>query len=279
MGSLKIKRTVKICGFYTIVGLLLTWLLSPFLWTLITSLQPYECLVSVPPRLELNRLNLEYYRILFSDEQFLTALKNSTIVILTATSISMLLTALGGYAVGTFRVRGLSAIMFALLSIQLAPALALLIPLFVLFKTLNLIDTYAGLVIVFLVFQVPVGIWILRGFFESIPYELYDAARIDGCSRLGAFFRVALPLARPGILTVGIYTFITGWNDLLIPLTMSVYKTTMLTVYASSFGGLYQIDYGGATAVAVLSAIPTILLALIFRKNLVQGLTAGSIKG
>ena len=135
------------------------------------------------------------------------------------------------------------------------------------------------MVIVFLVFQVPVGIWILRGFFESIPHELYDAARIDGCSRLGAFFRVALPLARPGILTVGIYTFITGWNDLLIPLTMSVYKTTMLTVYASSFGGLYQIDYGGATAVAVLSAIPTILLALIFRKNLVQGLTAGSIKG
>jgi len=279
MGSLKIKRAVKISGFYTIVGLLLAWLLSPFLWTLITSLQPYECLVSVPPRLELNRLNLGYYCILFSDEQFLTALKNSTIVILTATFISILLTALGGYAVGTFRVRGFSAIMFALLSIQLVPALALLIPLFVLFKTLNLIDTYAGLVIVFLVFQVPVGIWILRGFFESIPHELYDAARIDGCSRLGAFFRVALPLARPGILAVGIYTFITGWNDLLIPLTMSVYKTTMLTVYASSFGGLYQIDYGGATAVAVLSAIPTILLALIFRKNLMQGLTAGAIKG
>jgi len=279
MTRIKIKRVVKISSLYAIVGLLLVWLLSPFIWTLITSIQPYECLVSVPPKLTLNTFNLEYYRTLFSDKQFVSSLKNSTVVILMATFISMWLTSLGGYAIGTFRVRGLSAIMFALLSIQLAPALALLIPLFVLFKTLNLIDTYTGLVIVFLVFQVPVGIWILKGFFESIPYELYDAARIDGCSRLGAFFKVALPLARPGILAVGIYTFITGWNDLLIPLTMSVYKTTMLTVYASSFGGLYQIDYGGATAVAVLSAIPTILLALIFKKNLVQGLTAGAIKG
>ncbi|HUV07375.1 MAG TPA: ABC transporter permease subunit, partial [Spirochaetia bacterium] len=104
-------------------------------------------------------------------------------------------------------------------------------------------------------------------------------ARIDGCSRFGTFLRVGLPLARPGIVAVGIFNFIQGWNDLLIPLVVTIYKTTMLTTYASAFGGLYNIDYGGATAVAVLSALPTIIVAVIFRKQLIVGLTAGAVKG
>lgn len=259
--------------------LFLVYLVTPFMWTVLTSFQPYEFLTSVPPRITFRQVELSYYTVLFFDPQFRRALINSVIVISSATILCMVLATLGCYAVYILPSKGKSLLLFGLLSIQLAPALALLIPLFVLLKAIRLVDTFPGLLITFLLFQVPVGIWLLRGFFSNIPRDLFDAAKVDGCGRLGILFRIAVPLARPGIVAVGIYTFITGWGELLIPITLSVYKWQMLTVYASAFGGLYHIDYGGATAVAVLSAIPSVLSALFFRKQLIRGLTAGAIKG
>jgi len=169
--------------------------------------------------------------------------------------------------------------LFSILSVNLAPALTFLIPLFMILRRLQLVDTYTGLVLVFLAFQVAIGIWILRGFFSSIPAELFDAAKIDGCSRFTTFLRVGLPLARPGIIAVGLFTFLDAWNELLIPMVVTVHRRTTLTIYASSFGGMRQLNYGGATAVAVLSAIPTVLLAVIFSRQLIVGLTAGAVKG
>jgi len=275
-------RTVRRVGrFFLYIAILFVvlFIISPFMWVVITSFQQTEYLMSVPPRVSFSEFNLEFYEQLFGDENFRKALKNSIIVVSLATVFSMIICSFGGYAVGTFPMRGKSFLLFGILVVQLAPALAFLIPLFMMLRFLNFVDTYRGLVLTFLVFQVPIGIWILRGFFNSIPHDLFDAARIDGCSRFGTFFRVALPLARPGIVAVGIFNFIQGWNDLLIPLVVSIYKTTMLTTYASAFGGLHNIDYGGATSVAVLSALPTIVVAVIFRKQLVVGLTAGAVKG
>jgi multiple sugar transport system permease protein len=279
MNGVKIKNKIGRILIYVAAVLIIFFLIGPFIWVFITSLQRSDQLMTVPPEVSIKNFNLQYYKQLFSDSNFRLALKNSLVIITLSSLFAMAVASLGGYAVGSFRMKRKGLLLFSVLAVQLTPALALLIPLFMIFNTYRLVDTYAGLVFAFLTFQVPVAIWILRGFFNSIPRELFDSSRIDGCSRFGTFFRIALPLARPGIVAVGIFTFIQGWNDLLIPLILSVFERTMLTVYAASFGGLYDTNYGGAAAVAMLSAMPTIVLAIIFRKQLISGLTAGAVKG
>jgi multiple sugar transport system permease protein len=272
-------RALKRSGIYLAAFVLVAFILLPFVWILITSVQNTDYLQSVPPRVSLREIDLSSYRQLFADIGFRTSLYNSLVAVTASSLLAMVVASLGGYAVGCFRLRGKSTLLFFMLIVQLVPALALLIPFFMILRSLRLIDTFSGLILVFMVFQVPVGIWMLRGFFASIPHELFDSASIDGCTRLGAFLRIAIPLARPGIVAVGIYTFIGGWNDLLIPMIVSLHRRSLLTVYTTSFGGLYDTNYGGAAAVAVLSALPTVFMAIAFRRQLIQGLTAGAVKG
>jgi ABC-type glycerol-3-phosphate transport system permease component len=275
----RVVRHLGRAGIYAGAVLVVAFILLPFAWILITSLQKIDYLQSVPPRVSLRDLDTSAYAQLFRDQNFRRALGNSIVAVGASSLLAMAIATLGGFAVGTYSLRGKSLLLFFLLIVQLVPALALLIPFFMVLTSLGLVDTFAGLILVFLVFQVPVGIWMLRGFFAAIPAELYDAAEIDGCTRWGTLLRVSVPLARPGIVAVGIYTFIGGWNDLLIPLIASLHKRTLLTVYTTSFGNQYGNNYGGAAAVAVLSALPTIVMAIVFRRQLIQGLTAGAVKG
>jgi len=274
-----LKKKISAFVIYVCVFLLCAWSLAPFFWTMLTSFQSYSNITAVPPRISFKDINAYYYQWLFKDITFRKALLNSVKVVTCATLVGLIVAALGAYSLGVFNIKGKGTIMFCLLSIQLAPAILLLIPLFVLMRKVGLLDTFVGLVSTYLLFQVPVGIWMLRGFFEAIPRDIFDSARIDGCSSFAMFWQVALPLVKPGLLAVGVYTFITGWGELLIPMTIGLYRYQLLTVYASAFGGLYQIDYGGATAVATISGIPSVILALVFRRYLVSGLTAGAVKG
>ncbi len=146
-------------------------------------------------------------------------------------------------------------------------------------QTIHLIDTKFGLTLVFTVFTAPVAMWLMLGFFESVPKELEDAAFIDGCNRMGILCRIVLPLVRPGLVASGIVIFITIWGDLLIPLVLTVSEATTLTVFASSFSGIHEINYSGAAATAVTSALPIVLLTILFRKHLIEGLTEGAVKG
>jgi ABC-type glycerol-3-phosphate transport system permease component len=275
----RLARHLGRAGIYAGAVLVVAFILLPFGWILVTSLQKIDYLQSVPPRVSLRELDTSAYVQLFRDQNFRRALGNSIVAVGASSLLAMAIATLGGFAVGTYSLRGKSLLLFFLLIVQLVPALALLIPFFMVLTSLGLVDTFAGLILVFLVFQVPVGIWMLRGFFAAIPAELYDAAEIDGCTRWGTLLRISVPLARPGIVAVGIYTFIGGWNDLLIPLIASIHKRTLLTVYTTSFGNQYGNNYGGAAAVAVLSALPTIVMAIVFRRQLIQGLTAGAVKG
>jgi multiple sugar transport system permease protein len=272
-------KVAKRVGIYTAATLLVVFILLPFAWILITSVQKTDYLQSVPPRVSLRELDFGSYQELFHDPNFRASLVNSLVAVVCSSLLAVAAAAMGGYAVGSFNLRGKSVLLFLILLVQLLPALALLIPFFMILRRLHLVDTYAGLIMVFMVFEVPVGIWILRGFFAAIPHELFDAASIDGCSRMGTFIRIAVPLARSGAMAVGIYTFIGGWNDLLIPLIVSLHRRSLLTVYTTTFGGIYQTNYGGAAAVAVLSALPTVIMAIAFRRQLIQGLTAGAVKG
>jgi len=273
------RRIVRTTSFYMVVIVLFAFMAAPIVWIAATSVQPYINLTDVPPRFRVSDITFGAYRKLFEDVNFLKSLRNTVIVTSASSLLTIVLASMSAFAVSFFRFRGKSAILFMMTSLQMAPAIALLIPLFMLLRSFSLIDTYLGTILVMSLFITPLAVWMLKSYYQKIPIELLEAARIDGCSRLGAMVRIVLPLGGTGIFATFIFCFITSWNELLIPLTVSMTKTTTLTMYASALGGMYEVNYAGAAAVSVLSSIPTVALALLFRNYLVQGLLEGAVKG
>lgn len=262
---------------YAALALVVLFYIGPIAWIAITSVQPQGRVTSVPPSVSLAAIQFDHYRDLLASAAFRGALQRTILVTLGATAFVLLLAIPTAYAAARLQFRGKMAFLMSILIVQLGPAVAFLIPLFILMRGLGLIDTYAGLVLVFVGFVTPVGVWLLRGFFEGLPPQLERAARMDGCSRFGAFWRIMVPLAGAGIGAVALVAFIAIWGDLLIPLTLT-FSRSLLTVYASGFSGEHIINYGGAAATAVISAVPTVLLVVVFRRFLIRGLTEGSVK-
>ena len=274
----RIRKHLFKAVLYIAAFLLMCYMVGPLIWIVITSFQPSENLQSVPPRVTFTQPTFIYYEQLFKNPEFVKSLRNTVIITTFATLFTIAISCLGAYAVARFRFPKKEVFLFSILGIQLGPAVAYLIPLFLMVRALNLTDTHIGVILVLLSFVVPLGIWMLRGFFEDIPRELEPAARMDGCSRFGAFFRIILPLARGGIMATAIYIFISSWGEFFIPLVVTFAKATTLTVFASAFGGQYEVNYGAAAATAVLSGVPSIILALFFRRYLVRGILEGSVK-
>ena len=144
---------------------------------------------------------------------------------------------------------------------------------------LRLIDTHLGLIMTVSTFTIPISVWILFGFFRTIPREMEEAGLIDGCSRFGIFLRIVLPLARPGFISASIVTFILVWGELMLALPLTLFRAIPLTVFATSFSGVHFVNFGGAAATAIISAMPTIVVVLVFRKYLLKGLLEGAVKG
>lgn len=278
MKSYRLRKVVGRIASYGLLWGIMIFILGPIIWVAITSFQPMSNLMTVPPRVSLSEMSLTYYRELFEDAQFTKSLKNTISITSLSTLLVLAISALGAYAAARFQFPGKDVLLFSILGLQLGPAVAFLIPLFIMVRGFGLIDTHLGVILVFTAFVVPVGIWLLRGFFEGIPHELEPAARMDGCSRIGAFIRVILPLAKGGLAATSTFVFISIWGDLLVPLVLTFSRATTLTVFASAFGGMHNVNYGGAAAVAVLSGLPTVVLAVIFRRYLVRGLFEGSVK-
>jgi ABC-type glycerol-3-phosphate transport system permease component len=163
--------------------------------------------------------------------------------------------------------------------VQMFPLIALIIPLFVVMRTLNLLDTYAGLILAYLSFTIPLAVWMLRGFFRSIPPDLEDAAMVDGATRMGAMVRIVLPLAGPGIAAASIYSFISAWNEFLFALTfITEEQMRTLPVMLQSFVGRTQSDWGAIMAASVLFTLPVIAFFLFVHRRLTQGMVQGGLK-
>jgi multiple sugar transport system permease protein len=270
-------RIDRLLCYGALIGIVALFL-APVVWIIITSFQPYALLTSVPPKIDLRAVEIQNYKDLLGDAIFRRAFVTTTVVTFGATLMVLLVAVPAGYAVGRLQFHGKASYLFSILAMQFGPAIAFLIPLFIMMRRFGLVDTHLGLMLVFLVFVAPVGVWLLRGFFEVLPPHLERAARIDGASRFRAFYQVILPLATAGVWATAIVAFIGIWGDLLVPLALSFSRAVTLTVVASAFAGEQNVNYGGAAAAAVLSAFPSVLLALIFRRYLVRGLTEGAIK-
>ena len=226
--------------------------------------------------------SLENYKSIFQDSNFTLALKNSAIVALVTTALSLIIGSFCAYALARLRMKRKFLILAIVLSISTFPQIAIAAPIFKLWRDVGLYDTLPGLVIPYLTFALPLTIYILTSFFKEIPRDLEEAALVDGATNFEAFRKVVVPLAAPGLATAGILTFIAAWNEFLLAITLTS-STSARTVPAAIafFTGSTQFEQplGTISAASVTISIPLILLVLLFQKRIVAGLTAGAVKG
>ncbi|MFI5606480.1 carbohydrate ABC transporter permease [Amycolatopsis sp. NPDC051903] len=211
---------------------------------------------------------------------FVTYLSNSLIVTLGAVLAALVVGVLAAIPLARFRFHGRKGFLLLILVAQLAPLSALFIPMYLLMRDLGLLNTLPSLLLVYFATSLPFTVWMLYGFINGIPYDLEEAAMIDGCSRAGAFRRVTLPLLGPGLVTTSVFSFITAWNEFLFALVFMQDKPKQtLPVWLSSFKTAFSVDWGAIMAASVVYAVPALIFFLIVQRKLVSGLTAGAVKG
>src|SRR6266852_4101967 len=269
-------RRDRVSGWtYALIVLLLVPFLFPLAWMLLSSLKTQVQNTAYPP-VWIFTPTLGNYREVFQGNPFFTFAWNSLVVAAGSTGLALLLGLPGAYAIARFKRTGIA---LCILTARMAPGIGYLIPWFILFTKAKLIDTYTALILTHLIVALPLVLWVMIGFFEDVPGELIEAARIDGCTHWAAFFRIALPLAKPGIVATGILAFIFSWNNFLFSLIIAGFKTRTLPIAVYSFLSYEEINWGGLTAAATVITLPVLLLALLVQKHIVRGLTLGALKG
>ncbi len=273
------KHSIRWLAGILLVGMMLSFALGPFLWQVITAFKPTGQLAQLPPLLP-EPPTVVHFAAVLGAPGFLRVALNSVVV---ATLTVLLAFALGipaAYALAKLHVPWRNPILGALLLLSMFPAIANVAPLYLLFIRLGIRDSIFAVVLAHSVFTLPFALWTLTNFFQEIPDDLYRAARVDGCSHLGILRHVVLPLAAPGLLSVGLLVFIFSWNEFLYALTLTASeRSRTLPVAIALFPGLHEIPWGEIAAASVLATLPTVLLMLIFERRIVSGLTAGAVKG
>jgi ABC-type glycerol-3-phosphate transport system permease component len=252
---------------------------APFVWMLLTSIKPDGEILTRHPVFWPDHPTLRRYGEVF-DAGFARALRNSLVVAGTTTVAGVAVAALAGYALARFRMPLRRFLLLGVMSVQMFPVVVLLIPLFVVMRSLGLLDSWAGLVLAYLSFTTPLGVWMLTSFLQTIPPELEEAAMSDGATRLGAMVRVILPLAGPGLAATAIFCFIAAWNEFLFALTFVKDESRRtLPVALQAFVGAEQADWGLIMAASVLFTLPVVAFFIAVHRRLAQGMVAGSVTG
>jgi ABC-type glycerol-3-phosphate transport system permease component len=251
----------------------------PIYWAVVASFTP-EARLFQAPSLFPRDLVLDHYRALFTERNFWIPIRNSLIVAGATTIICVTLGACCAYALARLQFRGKVALLGFILAVGMFPQISVVSPLYLLLRSLHLINTYPGLVLPYLTFSMPLTVWLMVGFFRQLPAELEEAAMVDGASRFRAFREVIIPLALPGIATTAILTFVYSWNEFLFALSFTLGpERQTVPVAIALFRGMYQVPWGQILAAAVVATAPVTLLVLAFQRRIVQGLTAGAVKG
>jgi len=253
--------------------------LVPILWLILTSFRPVLEITS--PRLILlpRDPTLQNYVDVFTRYKTTEYLTNSIIVSVGVVLTNLIIGPPAAYALARFRFPGERIILAMIIVFRMIPIVTAMIPLFIVFSVLGLLNTYAGLILAHTAFKLPVTIWVLRGFFIDVPRELDDAARVDGCSTFGTFLRIALPLVKPGLAAAGVLAFLWTWNDLIVTLILSTSdKTVMLPLGLTKFVLEFGVDWGPMTAAGVIVFLPTVVFIFVAERYLVGGLTLGGVK-
>ncbi|WP_338040664.1 carbohydrate ABC transporter permease [Nitratireductor luteus] len=256
---------------------ILAFTLGPYLWMLITSLTQESRLFTDGPSLV--GATLENYVRLFRTVGFLENLMHSFIIAGGTVVVGLTLSVTAAYSFSRFSFRGKRVLLLQFLVINMFPIVLLILPLFVLMRKVGILDTHFGLIIANSTIAIPFSVWMMTSYINGIPKSIDEAAMTDGCSRLGALWRVILPLCTPGIVATGIYIFITAWNEYLYALTLGGRNVRPITVAIQTLIGEYQVEWGLLTAGGIVGALPATILFLIVQRRLISGLTQGAVKG
>jgi len=252
---------------------------GPVVWGLLTSLKVPTQVVTYPPELLPKPPTLANFFAVWNDSSFPVFFRNSFVVTLAAVALSLVIAVHAAYGLARFGFRGKTILMLGILATSMIPGIAILVPLYNLSVQVKLYNTLTGMVLVYTAWNVPLLIWLLKGFFEKVPIELEEAAKMDGCGRYRVFYLIALPLARSGMLAASIMAMMAVWNDFLIGFTLAVSEQKRLLpfglyTYISNVG----VDWGQLMAATVLALVPVLIAFLIVQKWLVHGLMAGAVK-
>ena len=261
------------------IGALIVATAFPFYWAVVSSLTP-EARLYEAPSLGPSTLTLDHYRVLFAERDFWVPIRNSLVVAGSTTAFCIAVGSLCAYALARLRFRGKAPLLGLILAVSVFPQISVVSPLYLLLRRLHLINTYPGLILPYLTFAMPLTVWLLVGFFRQLPAELEEAAMVDGASRLRALWEVILPLALPGLATTAILSFVYSWNEFLFALSFTIGpERQTVPVAIALFRGQYQVPWGQILAAAIVATAPVALLVLAFQRRIVQGLTAGAVKG
>ena len=266
---------------YVGIAVILVILLFPVYWMVNCSLQRTTVIMTVPPTFFPLRPTFENFAKIFSNASYLNYFKNSFIVAFGTIAVVLIVAIPASFALSRYNFPGRHAIMSAISSVQMFPTVVILITLYGFYNKWGLLDTYRGLILADTTFALPLAITLLKSFYDTVSKSIDEAARIDGANRLQIMMSILLPLIVPGLVAVGIYTFLSSWDDYLMSLTImkSNEMRTLPVGIAQSFLGEYSNDYGGLMAFAVAGSLPIVILFVFFQKYLVSGMTAGAVKG
>lgn len=261
------------------VAVLVGSIAFPLGWAIWASLTP-EARLFAAPTLSVEALTLANYRALFAERSFWLPIRNSLVVAGATTALCVPLGALCAYALARLRFRGKNTLLGLLLAASMFPQISIVSPLYLLLRSLGLIDTYPGLVLPYVTFAMPLDVWLLVGFFQQLPRELEEAALVDGATRFRALVRVVMPLALPGLATTAILTFVYCWNEFLFALSFTTGPARQtVPVAIALFRGQYQVPWGQILAAAIVATGPVAAVVLVWQRRIVAGLTAGAVKG
>jgi multiple sugar transport system permease protein len=267
----------RFTGYATLCLLLVVFLL-PLFWILGISFKTRMQTFSVPPLL-IWKPTLENYVSVVTRGDFLIAFFNSLAISTGSVLLSLVVGVPAAYAFARIAFRGRALFFFSLLVMRMLPPIAILVPLYALFYKVGLANTRTAMVLAYTTFSLPLIVWIMRGFFEDLPQELEEAARVDGATRFGAFLRIVLPLARPGLVTTTILSLLLAWNDFLFAAVLTNNRTQTLPVLLASYAGSETgVEWGQVAASGVLVVLPVVLFSFAAQRHLVTGLSAGAVK-
>lgn len=265
----------------SVVGLLVAAFFAfPIYWMATSALKPANQLLSDSFDLVPLGLTFQHFIDGVSKPGFLSSLENSLIVALVAVVFALIAGLLAAVPLARLRFRGRKGFLLLVLVAQMAPFEALLIPMFLMIRSFDLLNVLPGLILVYFAAALPFTAWTLRGFVKGIPVDLEEAAMVDGCGRWAAFRRVTLPLLGPGLVATSVFSFVTAWNEFLYALTfLQNTNDVTLPVWLSSFVSVFGTDWGGAMAASTVFTVPVLIFFLAVQRNLVSGATAGAVKG
>lgn len=272
----RMRKRLSTLGFYALVTVFMLPTVFVFYWMITLSLKPQIEAAAYPPSFVRFTVTFAGYVEVFAKHPFFLYIWNSLVVATGTTLLGLVVGLPAAYSIAHWKQRGLA---LTILVARIIPGISYLIPWYILFRNLRMVDTYQALILTHLVVGLPITIWVMIGFFEDVPPDLREAALIDGCTEYGAFWRVAVPLVKPGVVATAILAFIFSWNNFLFSVILAGRNTRTLPIAVFNMIGYEEISWAPLAAAATIITLPVILLTLVIQRHIVTGLTFGAVKG